>query len=344
MKKSDHGQNRMANWMGWDSVERFHNRLSDTDFVWFPFLFLKLKPHQQMTWPHIFKMSPIFGFYFCLMYFLKNAIFDIIPSKANIEVVYMHFTLGFFVWFSVVTRFFWNRRARRLISQIVVVMLFTVAFLPWQAVAAETTESELGLAKNDAGVVVYTEKHVITYTDKKLDRARTEYLNASGKLIAIMTSDYRQSISMPTYNFTDMRFGTTEGLRLEDGKYVVYYKNEKSVEKTAPLEKTSGVYSCQGWHYYLTQNLQQLEQADITLILLVPSRLDSFTFKVLKNNSTGDLISASLRLDNWLLNLFAPNVELVYSKSGKSLVSYKGISNIMTDSGASQNVTITYNK
>lgn len=256
----------------------------------------------------------------------------------------MQFTLGFFVWFSVVTRFFWNRRARRLISKILVVMLFTMGLSPLQAVAAETTESEDGLAKNDAGVVVYTEKHVITYTDQKLDRARTEYLNTSGKLIATMTSDYRQSISMPTYNFTDIRFGTTEGLRLQDGKYVVYYKKEKSEEKTAPLEKTSGVYSCQGWHYYLTQNLQQLERADITLILLVPSRLDTFTFKVLKNNSTGDLISASLRLDNWLLNLFAPTVELVYSKSGKSLVRYQGISNIMTDSGVSQNVTITYKR
>lgn len=344
MKKSDHGQNLMANWMGLDSVERFHNRLSDTDFVWFPFLFLKLKPHQQMTWPQIFKMSPIFGFYFCLMYFLKKAIFDNIPSDSNIAVVFMQFTLGFFVWFSVVTRFFWNRRALRLVPQILLAMQVAMGFSPVQAVAAEARTSEIGLAKNDAGVVVYTEKHVITYKDQKLESSNTEYLNASGKLIATMTSDYRQSVSMPTYNFTDLRFGTTEGLRFQDGKYVVYNQKEKSAEKTAPLEKTSGVYSCQGWHYYLTQNLQQLERGDITLVLLVPSRLDTFTFRVLKNSSNGDELFASLRLDNWLLNLFAPTIELVYSKGKKSLVRYQGISNITTDSGESQNVTITYEK
>lgn len=108
------------------------------------------------------------------------------------------------------------------------------------------------------------------------------------------------------------------------------------------LDKNGTIFSCQGWHYYLIENLEILEKQEIELKLLLPSELDSYTFKVKHAKTTGNLVIGNLKLSNWLLGFFAPNLRLTYDKQLKKMIEYNGISNILDTNGERKNVTIRY--
>ena len=99
-----------------DTIENFHNRLSDTNFVWFPFLWLKLSPSQSLTTWHLLKMTFWFGLYFNLAYLAKKVIFQESVELRQFAQGQLGFMVLFFMWFNLVTKTFWNRRARRLKS------------------------------------------------------------------------------------------------------------------------------------------------------------------------------------------------------------------------------------
>jgi len=97
-----------------DSVERWHNWASDTNFVWFPFLKLKLAANESMTQQRILMMTVCFSCYFNAMYLVKKVIFAEPLSVRSGVVSQAYFMVGFFIWFSLVTKPLWNRRVNRL--------------------------------------------------------------------------------------------------------------------------------------------------------------------------------------------------------------------------------------
>ncbi|MCB0385694.1 MAG: hypothetical protein KDD43_09895, partial [Bdellovibrionales bacterium] len=54
------------------------------------------------------------------------------------------------------------------------------------------------------------------------------------------------------------------------------------------------------------------------------------------------LAKIELKLQNPMLRLFAPSLELVYDQKSKNLISYYGNSNIYTEKGDKQKVLIEY--
>ncbi|NRA44112.1 MAG: hypothetical protein HRU09_04040 [Oligoflexales bacterium] len=97
-----------------DSIEIVHNRLSDTNFVWFPFLWLKLSPSQQLTPWHLVKMTFWFGLYFNVAYLVKKLIFGETIEIIHVFEGQLAFMALFYIWFNLVTKTFWNRRAKRI--------------------------------------------------------------------------------------------------------------------------------------------------------------------------------------------------------------------------------------
>ena len=96
------------------NIENWHNRLSDLPVIWFPFQALKPQADQMISFPRSILMSFCFGFYANLFFILRGVIFA--GEAISISFIYskVAFVAGFFVWFNVVTRPFWNRRAARL--------------------------------------------------------------------------------------------------------------------------------------------------------------------------------------------------------------------------------------
>lgn len=201
----------------------------------------------------------------------------------------------------------------------------------------------IGEAKDEKGALVYTEKHQMTSVDGKMIGSVTEYRASDGELIATMKSDYSRSLAMPTYVFEDLKRNYREGLRWQDGVYVIFHQDGRAPERTSLLASGSGVFSCQGWHYRLINNLGLLERDNITLNLVLPSELRPFPFVVKKLASDGSRVSAELSLNHWLFRYIAPKLRLEYDKQKRRLVEFHGVSNILNEAGDRQVVTIRYN-
>jgi hypothetical protein len=200
----------------------------------------------------------------------------------------------------------------------------------------------VGEARDEKGALVYTEKHVVSSEAGITTGSVTEYRAPDGELIATMRSDYSRSVAMPTYVFEDLRRNYREGLRWQDGDYVIFHQEGSAPEKTSRLGSGSRVFSCQGWHYYLVNNLDLMEKDEIVLNLVLPSELRPFPFVVKKLVSDELRVSAELSLKHWLFRYFAPKLRLEYDKTKRRLIEFQGVSNILNKAGDRQEVTIRY--
>lgn len=220
--------------------------------------------------------------------------------------------------------------------------LLWLAFTLIAGSAGATDTAYLGEARDEKGDLVYTERHTVRSGAQGVADSLTEYLAPDGSLIATLRSDYSRSVALPTYVFEDLRRDYREGLRWQDGGYLVFHQTGSAPEKTAPLRRDSGVFSCQGWHYYLINNLGLLEKDNITLNLVLPSELRPYAFVVKRLAADQSRISAELSLRNWLLRQFAPKMLLEYDREKRRLLEFRGVSNIQTKTGERQEVTIRY--
>ncbi len=209
------------------------------------------------------------------------------------------------------------------------------------SLAAEK-EVHWGEARNEQGELVYREKHSVTREGGQVMTSLTEYFSPAGQLIATMESDYSRNLSMPTYVFEDLRRGYREGLREENGEYIIFKKTKDGEEETAAITNTEDVFSCQGWHYYLVNSLAVLERENVELNLILPSELKAFPFEIQRGRSEGDRVEAVLKLNHWLFRYFAPTLQLVYDSKSRKLVEYGGISNLLDSEGNRQDVRIVY--
>jgi hypothetical protein len=223
-------------------------------------------------------------------------------------------------------------------------IVIAISFLmvsPSALLAAER-EVHWGEARNEQGELVYREKHSVTGEGGQVLTSLTEYINPDGQVIATMESDYSRNLSMPTYVFEDRRSGHREGLREENGEYVIFIKKRDGEEKTAAITNTENVFSCQGWHYYLVNNLSELERGNVELNLILPSQLKALPFEIQQVRAEGDRVEAILKFNHWFFRYFSPTLRLVYDSKLKKLVEYRGISNIVDDDGNRQEVRIVY--
>ncbi len=221
-------------------------------------------------------------------------------------------------------------------------LLLLLAFPVLDATADGTTRPYRGEARDERGELVYTEHHQVRSTESGLAESVTEYRAPDGTLIATLRSDYSRSLTTPTYIFEDLRRNHREGLRWEGGTYVVFHQTGSAPEKTAPLRRDREVFSCQGWHYHLVDNLDLLEKENLTLNLVLPSELRPYPFVVKTTAADARRVSAELRLKNWLIRHFAPTLRLEYDRENRRLHEFHGVSNIPSSSGDRQTVTIRY--
>lgn len=95
-----------------DILAQFHNWLSDKDFMWWPFSFLRPEIHVPMTFKDTFLMTGCFG----TLAFLMFAVMAVTNNAMNADYavsIFLSCFGGFFVWFNLVTKPLWNHRARK---------------------------------------------------------------------------------------------------------------------------------------------------------------------------------------------------------------------------------------
>ena len=96
-----------------DLLTHFHNWVSDKDFIWWPFSFLRPEAHEPITFKTSLLMTACFGGLSFVMFTtlaIANNAFDAQSALFTLVGCF----LGFFLWFNLVTRPLWNRRSRAL--------------------------------------------------------------------------------------------------------------------------------------------------------------------------------------------------------------------------------------
>lgn len=91
-------------------VAIFHNWLSDKDFIWWPFSFLRPEKNIPMTIKDTTLMTGCFGG----LAFVMFTVMAVMNNAFTIETAFTTFLVcfgGFFVWFNLITKPLWNRRA-----------------------------------------------------------------------------------------------------------------------------------------------------------------------------------------------------------------------------------------
>jgi hypothetical protein len=91
-------------------IARPHNWLSDRDFIWWPFSFLRPEPHVAMTFKLTLLMTGCFGGLGFLMFSVMAVMNNAFTFDSAVQTFLFCFG-GFFVWFNLVTKPLWNLRA-----------------------------------------------------------------------------------------------------------------------------------------------------------------------------------------------------------------------------------------
>jgi hypothetical protein len=93
----------------------YHFKLSQTDLVWFPFLFLRPKSDQEISHQRVLLMSLCFAVFAYALYILRR-VFSPEGFIVSAQELF-YFFVGFFFWFELVTRPLWNYWVRKFIRK-----------------------------------------------------------------------------------------------------------------------------------------------------------------------------------------------------------------------------------
>ena len=205
-------------------------------------------------------------------------------------------------------------------------------------------ETFVGKAVNEKGILEYVEYHTVTYENGKVSGSQTIYYDANNTKIGELISEYSFGPQFGSYDFRDIRGQHQDGAKVAVDRIRLYRKQspEAEIEETF-LAKEEDQIVGQGFHQFIVHNLEQIAQGEVFHIQLVlPSRLDQYEFRIRKRKIDGDTMYIRLEIDNWLLRMFAPQVDAEYDLRTRHLLRYEGISNLEDVSGKNKKVTITY--
>lgn len=219
-------------------------------------------------------------------------------------------------------------------------MLILTLIIVTQFAQAETLE---GVAKNKNGDIVYLENHVIQLSSDGLNKfIRVEYTKPDGTQFATMTSDFSNSNTLPDTLFIDSRFKTKLSLRLS-GKSVDFEEsqNDQPVSrKIIPYQES--MVASQGFDSFLKMNFSKLQNESVDFKFGVLESKDFYSLTGYRKSTKSGDVEFGIKASSWVVRLFASELKVTYDSATKRLKSFSGRSNILDDSGRSQDVTINY--
>lgn len=221
---------------------------------------------------------------------------------------------------------------------IIGVMLLSTSSLAQQSPAVERFE---GTARLEDGTVAYRETHWVEYQAGRPLRSLTRYFDPTGRKIAELDSDYRTSAFAPRYTFSVEGRITESAGPLADG-VELQTEGERKVLTVDPTQ--TQLVLGQGLHQLVRSKLDELASgSELVVRFGIPSRLDTYQFRIAREESSNSqLVRLRIRIDNWLLALFAPSIEVDYDRATRRPVRYRGVSNLPGPGGAPMSVTISY--
>jgi hypothetical protein len=197
----------------------------------------------------------------------------------------------------------------------------------------------------DGKTKIYTEVYTIELDDKGLSKKiETKYLRPDGTQFAQMTSDFSKSSTVPEINLKDSRFDRTESLTFNptNTKVLVTKIIGAKIVKSNEVGLLKNMAAGQGFDNFVKINFEQLKNETVPISYGVLLESDFFSFKGYKKKQTGNVIQFGIKLSSFFLQIFSSELILEYDSQTKQILSYQGLSNLLTDDGKTQEVLIKY--
>lgn len=203
---------------------------------------------------------------------------------------------------------------------------------------AQETLSMKGEAFNSDNKLVYIEDHTFNkLPNGEITEIKTIYKNASGKIIAEVTSTFTKDLFIPDSIFTDYRFNQKQELTYDLATQMIHMKiteMKTGKSKSNTIKRQENMVSGQGFHNYILRHYNK-KQADIKFIVL--PKLDYYSFYFEKTTSNHDGNSRFvLKISNWILRTIVNEIVVEYKDKDRSLVLFEGLTNIDSDERNSQ--------
>jgi hypothetical protein len=204
--------------------------------------------------------------------------------------------------------------------------------------ACAAYREEVGLAADlDSGRALYREQHLLRAApDGGLLERLVVYRCVDGTPFARKRVDYRDVPAAPAFQFEDVRSGYREGVLRTGREASVFVDRPDAEPQRAPLP-TGNLVADAGFDQWVRREWPRLTAGEsVPMAFLVPSRLDSYDFKVYEVE--GDDVDRAgdrrfrLRLGG-LLGWIAPHIDVVYAERDQRLLRFEGLSNLRDDAG-----------
>ncbi|NUN71052.1 MAG: hypothetical protein HUU02_15230 [Bacteroidetes bacterium] len=227
-----------------------------------------------------------------------------------------------------------------------VFVLLTVA-----ADASSRTERYVGTAVDlKSGKLIYTEEHEAFYTDNVNVRSVITYRDVNKTVIGKKEIEFNGDSPAASFRREDFRTGTVEGASLT-GKNVKLTRKEdaKSPLREEVLSIPGTVAIDAGLNNIVRGQWDRLQRNDaVTFNLGVPSQLDYFEFRVVKDRMESvngrNTMVVRFESDHWYIRLFVDPVVVWYDTETRRAVRYEGISNLYDEKGKSYVVRVTFDR
>jgi hypothetical protein len=232
----------------------------------------------------------------------------------------------------------------------VITALLTIPLIFFSVYAeASSTEIFHGRAQNDAGELVYLERHQIHLNEKGLvTHIQTTYTSPDQKEpFAQLDSWFDENLTVPRSKFVDQRTQLKEEVSFENnGQTLVIARTEgaNGRTRTQRLRVTDAMVHGQGYHNLIVRDFEQFTSNPKRMLdFVVPSRQTSYRFDLSflgLDESQAPWVAFRLDISNWFLRMFADKIVVHYDPQTRRLMRYEGLTNIQSDRGENQSLTI----
>jgi len=205
-------------------------------------------------------------------------------------------------------------------------------------VRAQAVERFTGTARGRDGAVLYLEEHVVELDAGRPHSAVTLYRDPAGEPIAELRTDFAADPFAPSYAFKDFRTGATEAVTVGE-RDIRLEAHHGSRTMARPAHLATG----QGLDRMVRDRLAALAGGEsLKVDYAVPSRLDTYEFRIRARSADGDRVRVRVELGSFLLRIFAPELDVEYERDSGRLLRYRGASNLSFGQGDNPQVEITY--
>lgn len=207
---------------------------------------------------------------------------------------------------------------------------------------AAADERFTGTARLPDGRVAYVEEHEVRREAGRVVAAETRYLDARGRPIARLASDYAHDPFTPDYRYEDLRTGEVEEVALRGGALELRAGDRRRI---LPVDRRRAIAAGQGLDRLTRARLDQLTKGEVLRVsLALPSRLEAYEFRIRALPGQAGVARLRVRIEpaSFLLRLLAPAIEADYERATGRLLAYRGVSNVAGPGGEVQQVEIEY--